>query len=283
MYRKILNWLLKKVDLWISKLLKFKTFITYSLYMNDFGYEKSDIYVVTYPRSGTTLLQMILHQMFSDGSLNFNHINDISPWIRNDVYEGISANKNLKKPRVIKSHDPYIEFDQQVCGKIIFVLRDGLDAMYSLYKQKVDYGNPDLSLDKFSENLIKNNTTKWYEFNKPWLLNSKKREILFLTYNELVNNKRETIIKICNFLNVDIHTIDIKRVMENSSLKFMKNHQKLFGERNSKSNKNFNYTNFIRKGGFGDGKKRFNSNITNSYNLELKKLEHLLKKNNLEL
>jgi hypothetical protein len=165
MYKKILSWFLKKVDKWINKLLKLKTFITYSIYMGDFGYKKSDIYVVTYPRSGTTLLQMILYQIFSDGSLNFKHLYDVSPWIRNDVYEGIEANKTLQNPRIIKSHDPYKDFDPQVSGKIIFVLRDGLDAMFSLYKQKVDYGNPELTLEQFSKSIIKNNHTKWFNFN----------------------------------------------------------------------------------------------------------------------
>jgi hypothetical protein len=47
--------------------------------MNDFGQRDSDIYVVSYPRSGTTLMQMILYQMTTDGDMGFKHIYDVSP------------------------------------------------------------------------------------------------------------------------------------------------------------------------------------------------------------
>jgi len=35
-----------------------------------------DIYIVSYPRSGTTWLQMILYQLTSDGSMGFDHITE---------------------------------------------------------------------------------------------------------------------------------------------------------------------------------------------------------------
>ena len=44
--------------------------------MDDFGYDKTDIYIVTYPRSGTTLLQMMLYQITTDGEYNFDHLGD---------------------------------------------------------------------------------------------------------------------------------------------------------------------------------------------------------------
>jgi hypothetical protein len=47
--------------------------------MKDFGQRETDIYVVSYPRSGTTLMQMILYQMTTDGNMEFDHIYDVSP------------------------------------------------------------------------------------------------------------------------------------------------------------------------------------------------------------
>lgn len=37
--------------------------------MSDFGEEEGDVYVVSYPRSGTTLMQMILYQRTTDGDM----------------------------------------------------------------------------------------------------------------------------------------------------------------------------------------------------------------------
>ena len=182
MYRKLLNWLARFVDRWINRFLQLKKHITYKIYMDDFGYDKSDIYIVTYPRSGTTLLQMMLYQITTDREYNFDHLGDVSPWIKNDVYEGIPANKELAKPKIIKTHDPYKEFDPMVNGKVIFVIRNGLDAMYSLYQQKLSYGNPDLSLEKFSQSKMKNDNGNWFYFNDPWLENKKKK--LYFKYNK---------------------------------------------------------------------------------------------------
>ena len=74
--------------------------------MSDFGQRETDIYIISYPRSGTTLTQMILYQMTTDGTMSFNHIYDVSPWCR------FSAFFNREMPsvgerRIIKSHDNY--------------------------------------------------------------------------------------------------------------------------------------------------------------------------------
>lgn len=284
MYRKILNWLNKQSDSWINRLIAFKRFVAYQIYMDDFGYRKSDIYIVTYPRSGTTLLQMMLYQITTDGNCDFEHLYDISPWLRNDVYEGIAANKELKDPRIIKTHDAYKDFDKLIDGKIIFVIRDGLDAMYSLYRQKVDYGNPLLTIEQFSKDLFQDNRKNWIKFNGPWLENKQNKPVLYLTYNQLVSDKENTIKKICEFIEWDYKKVDVSRVVEKTSYAFMKEHEALFGERVSEDHKNYDYTKFIRNGKSGEGQEGFSEEIKEKYQKYFKKfIEPLLEKRSLKL
>src|ERR1019366_6253139 len=40
----------------------------------------NDIYIVSYPRSGTTWLQMILYQLTTDGNMDFDHITEFVPF-----------------------------------------------------------------------------------------------------------------------------------------------------------------------------------------------------------
>ena len=59
-------------------------------YHLEFGERDDDIYVVTYPKSGTTLMQMMLYQLTTDGKIDFKHIYDVSPWTDNDVFRDIA-------------------------------------------------------------------------------------------------------------------------------------------------------------------------------------------------
>ena len=284
MYRKFLNWFSRRIDSWIKKLIGLKGIIGYKIYMDDFGYDESDIFIATFPRSGTTLLQMILYQITTNGEYDFDHLYDVSPWVKNDVYEGLKANKNLHKPRIIKTHDPYTEFDPLIKGKTIFVIRDGLDAMYSQYQQRVSYGNPDLTVEEFSKSKMENNNANWFYFNEPWLKNKKKKDILYLSYNELSNDKENTILKICNFLSIDLKKVNIARILQRTSLEYMKKNEDKFGERVDKDHKNYDYTNFIRKGSSGEGKKEFSDSVKNFYYQNLEQhIAPLLKKRNLKL
>src|SRR5579872_5891123 len=38
-----------------------------------------DIFIVSYPKSGTTWVQMILYQLMTSGEMNFPHIDCVSP------------------------------------------------------------------------------------------------------------------------------------------------------------------------------------------------------------
>ena len=65
-----------------------------------------DIYVVSYPRSGTTWLQMILYQIMTDGDLNFGHISERVPFFERSLTVGRDLNA-LPSPRLFKTHYPY--------------------------------------------------------------------------------------------------------------------------------------------------------------------------------
>jgi hypothetical protein len=47
--------------------------------LRDFVPRPDDIFIVTYPRSGTTWMQMILYQLTTDGDMTFAHIEQVCP------------------------------------------------------------------------------------------------------------------------------------------------------------------------------------------------------------
>src|SRR5688572_22781696 len=53
-------------------------FLQYGL---DYDGYPDDIFIVTYPKSGTTWLQMIVYQLTTDGAMDFGHIDEVSPFL----------------------------------------------------------------------------------------------------------------------------------------------------------------------------------------------------------
>src|SRR5215208_7027095 len=67
-----------------------------------------DVFISTYPKSGTTLLQMIVHQLRGDGGMDIPHINAVVPWLETEVTtENYGFLAALPSPRVFKTHLHY--------------------------------------------------------------------------------------------------------------------------------------------------------------------------------
>jgi len=214
-----------------------------------FGERDDDIYISTYPKSGTTLMQMILYHLTTDGKMNFKHIYDVSPWIHNASFIGQKP-PDLSSPRIIKTHDNYKEFSKKTKGKFIYIYRNGMDVAISNYHQQKNYNNSDLKLDKYLNVFFKKK--KWFKHTSEWMSNKKNFSILYVKYEDLLENKTKEIERIISFLGIPRNKKAIERALKYSGFEFMKKNENLFGEQPKVSGKIYNQ--FIRKGKSGEGK-----------------------------
>ena len=88
-----------------------------------------DVFIATYPKSGTTLMQMMVYQLSTTGSMDIDHIGDHVPW-----FEVVGAGRpqylaSLPSPRFFKSHHRRDELPAK--GKVIYVVRDVKDVAVS--------------------------------------------------------------------------------------------------------------------------------------------------------
>lgn len=217
-----------------------------------FGESDEDIYITTYPKSGTTLMQMILYHLTTDGSMDFNHIYEVSPWIRNDSYNRIKPRK-LSSPRLIKTHDKYHYFEKGTKGRFIFIYRDGMDVAVSLYNQNKNYNMPDLKFESYLKKFFKKK--EWFKFCQAWFKNKYKFPVLYIKYENLLADKPSEIKRIIDFLNIKPTQMQVSNAISHSSFEYMKKHEEKFGEPKAESKKV--YDQFIRKGKSGEGKELF--------------------------
>src|SRR5207249_11559783 len=73
-----------------------------------------DVFIVTYPRSGTTWMQMILYQLTTDGNMDFTHIAEYCPWFEKSL-RSARGFETRPSPRLFKSHLPYREIPKGPC------------------------------------------------------------------------------------------------------------------------------------------------------------------------
>jgi hypothetical protein len=84
----------------------------------------TDVFIVTYPKSGTSWVQMILYQLLSDGDMQIPHVNRFAPYLE-DLVKGearpmsdVRVSSMLRPlPRVSKTHLPYKSNTSSPCLK----------------------------------------------------------------------------------------------------------------------------------------------------------------------
>lgn len=260
---RILYRLLNKIG---NKLIKIADDFYFEMYRLKFGQRNDDIYIVTYPKSGTTVMQMILYHLTTNGDMNFKHIYDVSPWIRNHSFKKKQP-LELPSPRIIKSHEGYKIFEKNTKGRFIYVYRNGMDVAVSQYNQTLSYIKPDLSFDKFIKEFLDDKAKgAWFWFNKSWLENKWKRPILYVRYEDLINDKRVQIQRIVNFLGLKVDEKTIERAIEFSSFEYMKQNQEKFGEQPKAEPSKKVFDQFIRKGKVGEGAELFSDEQKREFN-----------------
>ncbi len=217
--------------------------------MREFGERDTDVYVVTFPKSGTTLMQMILYQLTTEGNMDFKHLYEVSPWCRFSAFFNREM-PSVGKRRIIKTHDEYQMLSHIKKGKFIFVIRDCLDVIASFYQHIKDYNDPNVNFADLSSRKMKD----WFEYNTEWIQNRKELDVLYVNYEDLIANKKEVVLTTAQFLQIEVDDSVISRVLERTSFEFMKKYESKFGEQPEHWKV---YNNFIRSGKVGEGKVQF--------------------------
>ena len=246
----------------------------------EFKPRDDDIYIVTYPRSGTTLMQMIFYQLRTKGDMDFIHISEKIPFLENYLLLlQCKAKKfeHFEEPRIFKTHLSYFNIPKHKNNKYIFIIRDPMDVAYAYYHlYKSTFTKARLSFDIFfNEYFIKGDVQcgLWFKYVKKWLGNRKKLNILYIDYNDLVKNKREMILKIANFVNIEIKDGDLKRIIQKTSIAHMKQYEDKFSYRSESewARSLIDCSSFIREGAIGSGVAKGTKKQVELCNAKLKK------------
>jgi hypothetical protein len=219
-----------------------------------------DIFIVTYPRSGTTLVQMILYQLLTDGEMDFAHIQEWSPFYESRIQDGLSF-EDFPSPRVFKSHLYYKLIPKGPC-KYIYVVRNGKDVAVSVFHYSQTHMGAKMDFGTFFDLFLKGKHRfgPWFKHVGQWWENRHNLNVMFLTYEELTRDRERAIRKIIDFCGKEVEPEKFSRIMERSSFAFMKQHEDKFDSHQGKGlESNFKTGSFIRKAQAGQWKEYLSS------------------------
>ncbi|MBF0240944.1 MAG: sulfotransferase domain-containing protein [Desulfamplus sp.] len=220
-----------------------------------------DIFIVTYPRSGTTWLQMILYQLATDGNMEIDHIAQKVPWFERLIDYRIWDSKDFEQmnsPRLFKSHLPANEVPKGGC-KYIYVARNGSDVALSYFEFYRSHLGFKGDFNQFFKLFISGRVQfgSWFDHVASWEKMSKKlpSQVLFLTFEDLKNDFNNQLNKIINFTGFKILESQRADVIERCSFRFMKQHEDKFDHITAQIwEKGYQRSSFIREGKAGLGK-----------------------------
>ncbi len=241
----------------------------------DFIPRKSDIFIVTYPRSGTTWMQMILYQLTSDGDMNFTHIGQVVPFFE-------SCNKgilnSLPSPRVFKTHLSSRWIPKFWRCKYIYVVRNGKDVAVSNYNFFTKYQGYNVQFTKFFDDFLSGQiiSGSWIKHVTGWLSRSQDSQILLLSYEECKQDLKKCIEKIIDFCELNIQSERIPEILNKCSFEFMKSHEDKFDPAVEMRLNNVNSNAFIHQGKVGSWREYLTLAQEKRYQRELNRHSHQL-------
>uniref|UniRef100_A0A803TL77 Sulfotransferase n=1 Tax=Anolis carolinensis TaxID=28377 RepID=A0A803TL77_ANOCA len=194
--------------------------------LEDFEILDSDVFLVTFPKSGTVWTQNILSLIYHEGHRNGTE----------DMELG------LKNGR----------------GKVIYVARNPKDVLVSYYHfSKVsvlleEVEDFEIIMEKFLAGKVMGNL--WLDHIEGWYAQRENMNILFLMYEDMKKDLKSTVLKICDFLGKRLTEEEIDDVVDKASFGKMSVDRRTNYTTMPPDILDFSKGRFLRKGTVGDWK-----------------------------
>ena len=194
----------------------------------------TDIIVATFSKCGTTWLQQIAHGLRTRGSMDFEEISNVTPWIElafdlgNDLDEAQTA-----EPRVFKSHLSWRDVPKN--ARYIVSFRAPSDAFISVYRffEGFLFEPGTIDLDTFFQ--WRNPTAEmgergyWHHL-ASWWEQRNNPDVLLLCYEDMLADLPDTVRRVAAFMDIPLDDELFACVVRQASRQFMLERKNQFDE-----------------------------------------------------
>jgi hypothetical protein len=227
--------------------------------LKDLELYPDDVWVVSYPKCGSTWTQQIVRLIRNNGVQDDVKIATAIPWVEaGPPFNSVNA-EDVPRPRAFKSHFPYHLLP---CGpphttpcKYIHVARNPKDVAVSFYFHSRITHFPGIEWDDYWKKFVAGDVQfgNYLDHFLSWVPHKGEKNLLFLEYEDMKKDLPRAVSQIASFLGVDLSSDVIDKIADLTSFDKMKN--------DNTANSTFppvykveGATKFMRKGMVGDWK-----------------------------
>ena len=188
----------------------------------------TDVLISPFPKCGTTWTQQIVHGLRTRGSMEFDEITAVVPWLEMAGFMGIDLDAPQPHPRAFKSHMSWHKIPKG--GRYIYVVRNPGDALLSFYRffEGWWFETGSISITEFFEGWFV--PGDYWSHLASWWDQHENNNVLILCFETMKENPVAAIRLIARFLDIALDNELLEIVTRQSSFEFMKAHQHQFDE-----------------------------------------------------
>ena len=194
-----------------------------------------DVWIVTYPKSGTTWTQQIVRLIINGGKEDGKLLTDAVPWVEafNETIPGYKPLNldEMGSPRAFKSHFPY---DVMPCGppnvtsgKYIYVVRNPKDVFVSYYTHASNIRTVPqqvLEQDVYFKRFLQGEVSygNYFDHVLSWWAHKDDENVLILKYEDMKRDLPSAVATIAKFIGQDISKELVEEIAHRTTFENMK-------------------------------------------------------------
>ncbi|XP_070394639.1 amine sulfotransferase-like isoform X3 [Dermacentor albipictus] len=213
---------------------RLNAYVSVDLYRSALGYKPraDDVFIVTFPKSGTTWTQQIGYLILHDGSPAPDGMDFFKTMPFLEMF-GAEDVEKMKRPGLIKTHLPYNLVPKSPSAKYVYVCRNPKDVCVSFFyhtKGFVAYDFVDGKLEDFFDVFVQGATDfgEYFDHVLSWYAHRSDSNVLFMHYEDIKADPKNHVLKLAAFLGNEHHRKLVEhpealdQVIELSGIDFMR-------------------------------------------------------------
>jgi hypothetical protein len=198
-----------------------------------FSLQPSDVVISPFGKSGTTLLQHIVHGLRTRGDLNFGEISQVIPWMEAAHDVGIDLTAPQPHPRAFKSHMSWQDIPNG--GRYIVSFRDPKDVLVSRYRffEGWLFEPGSIPFSDIARGYFYNlgGPYGYWRHLRSWWEQRENPDVLLLSFEDMIRDTPRLVRTMAQFCRIELDPELAAIVEKQSTFDFMKAHKSHFDER----------------------------------------------------